>query len=157
MFIITQGDEIGSVARRHLQERSLRLEASGRRKLQLLVFAHTDQSFIHTDTCTQCRHSYWNRCIGHLVPDIAVFTSNTIYSVHLLFIHSVRDSSNSQIIKQFLHFLFCPHSLTITYMAQFQRTPFTDNFISDTVKISVLNVSFPWHSLIIISVTKYEL
>lgn len=122
-----------------------------------VVFAHTDQSFIHTDTCTHCRHSHWNRGIGHWVFDIAVFTSNTIYSVLLIFIHSIRDSSNSQIIMWFQHFLFCPHSLTITYLAQFQMNSFTNNFVSDTVKISVLYLSFPWHSLIIISATKYEL
>ena len=37
-----------------LQPSSLRLPTSKRRKLQLLVFAHTDQLFINTFICTDC-------------------------------------------------------------------------------------------------------
>lgn len=38
--------------------RGLRMQTSGRRKLWLLVLAHTDQSFENTHTCTQyqCSH-----------------------------------------------------------------------------------------------------
>lgn len=54
-----------------LQRSSLRQPTSRRRKLQLLVFSHTDQLFINTFICTDCQHSHLLQRKALPVPSLA--------------------------------------------------------------------------------------
>lgn len=95
---------------------------------------------------------HWHSCV-HIKQ--YMFSSSAQYTFKQGFLNSLQPKLyHGSSISYFV-----PTALLLLTWLSFRQTPFTDNFISDTVKISVIYVSspLPWHSLVGISVTKYEL